>query len=272
MVGILDSDFVDDVVFLLADLDPELVIAKAGFLLDIIAEEFHKAGFDLNLAAGKTEAVVTLIGKESRRVQQCLKQHDGGPRLVSFSGQRSCGLVQQYKHLGTVRRANGSSKPACSERVRLANLRYIQLAYHVFANAVLSVALRLHLASSLVVSVFFFGVETWENCDYEVMRMLNGARMRVLRRIRGGPRYKATDNTTDSQVLEHFNLSITDVLILQKRLTCLASLASPASPPALLALLSCTHCTKWGVTWANDARWMSTRCEEKAGPFDGNPA
>ena len=91
--------------------------------------------------------------------------------------------MQEYKHLGTVRTANGSSKPACSERVRLANLRYIQLACHVFASAALSVALHLQLASSLVLSVLFFGVETWEKCDYEVMRMLNGARMRVLRRI-----------------------------------------------------------------------------------------
>ena len=54
--------------------------------------------------------------------------------LVSRSGEHKCGFTKAYKHLGTIKAGSENYVMTAKARANLASARYIQLAYHVFAN------------------------------------------------------------------------------------------------------------------------------------------
>ncbi len=154
-----EATYVDDNVFFICDETAEGTLQKARCLLSIVGQEFGKAGFQLNTDPGKTEAILSLRGPSSRRLWRQLREQ-GLPRLHGMDGNPpvlppflgsdarlrakgpgrastgrtavSCGIVDSYRHLGSIKNENGSPLQDSKARANAMFITYTQLAHRVF--------------------------------------------------------------------------------------------------------------------------------------------
>eukprot|EP00973_Karenia_brevis_P011064 1497489-Karenia_brevis.AAC.1 len=77
---------------------------------------------------------------------------------------------------------------------------YLPLVTKLFGATRVAVDTKLLFAESLVFSRLFLNVETWTAPTRFVIKVLNRAYMRVLRRMCDQCRFKATGNLTDRHV------------------------------------------------------------------------
>jgi len=254
-VPLHDLEYVDDDLFFVLDPSPYRALDKAQELLDIVVEEFTDAALKPNLKKGKTEVVAKWRGVGSRVVVRQLTAN-GPAMLISKSGAHKCNFAKSYKHLGTIRMDNDNAILDAKARSRVAFSRYMQLAYHVFANVRINAKVRLRLADSLIMSILLYGTETWTRPSNESVGVLNTLRLRVLRRIVGAPRYGKPGTIKDREVLEQLHLPSTDILLRQRRLRNLTTLVRDNMPIGLKAVMSLASATEWGKLWAEDIKWL----------------
>ena len=110
------------------------------------------------------------------------------------------------------------------------------------------------LADALSLSRLFYGLETWRRSPLPAIRVINAARLRVLRGEMGCPRFQSEGNLKDTEVLEHFGEQATDVLLLSNRILAIAKGIS-GGPAALRALLRRSG-TEYAAQTIKDLRWL----------------
>eukprot|EP00972_Heterocapsa_arctica_P002524 366916-Heterocapsa_arctica.AAC.1 len=77
-------------------------------------------------------------------------REQGLPRLCELEGIVSCGIVDSYRHLGSVKTQSGSALQDSKARSHAMLKTYAQLAHRIFANPSLDRGLRMRLASTLL--------------------------------------------------------------------------------------------------------------------------
>ena len=200
--------------------DPCQLVGDAGEVLTIVVEEFKVAGLTMNLGSGKTEFMFKLVGPGAKMAKKRIPRSGG--RIFTTDNVHSCGVVEQYKHVGTVRTPVGNPVQDASVHVSSAMSAYTPLADKVFANRKIDCTVRLRLAAALVFSRLFFGTETWRRATGAAITVIRSVYMRVLRRIAGAARFTAVGNLTDGQVLTQLGVNSADIVMRQRRLAMLA--------------------------------------------------
>ena len=134
--------------------------------------------------------------RNSKTIWRRLREQ-GPPKFCTLDGVVSIGIVDAYRHLGTVKSESGS--PLQDGRARSAAMlkAYALLAHRVFANPSLDRGLRMRLASALLFTKLYFGTETWLVEHHPAAACIHAARMRVLRRVAGKTRHQPLDNVSD---------------------------------------------------------------------------
>ena len=126
--------YVDDDVCMLDHHDPEHPLRNGSALLTAVTEEFNKAGVRINLAKGKSDAMVKLMGKGSQRAKRSLFR--GGECLLhTCDGSLHCHVVDAYKHVGTIKTSSGNPLQDARARQQQCMQAYVALAHRVFANS-----------------------------------------------------------------------------------------------------------------------------------------
>ena len=237
LATLCDIEYVDDVLFMLMHADPRQLVHNSRVILAIILDEFKCCGLECNLAAGKTEVTLSLVGKGARKAKAQLfdatvKRHF----LATPDGHRRIGVVREYKHVGTVRTASGSNIPDARAKASKCLAAYYPLAHRIFGNAGIATSTRLSLAHSLCFSRLFYGTDTWLAPHADAVRILNEARLRVLRQVANKCRFQSTGPGTDASVLEALQLLPTDLHLLVLRLRSVFKVLG-AGPQVLVALM-----------------------------------
>ena len=169
-----------------------------GHAIDMVADTLRRYGLEVKFKPGKSEVVLQLFGPSSRSLLR-----DMGPAgkraFTSPRGNAIC-AVEQYKHLGSISHATGSTIPDAKAKAHKCDNTYGSLATGVFGNTRIHPCTRLSLAASLCFSRLAFGCDTWVRRQPAAEATINHARMRVLRRIAGCPRYQG-GGPTDMDVV-----------------------------------------------------------------------
>ena len=254
---VVDSTYVDDDLIMQADRsgDALKLVANAGFTLQVVIDEFRAAGLTINLGVGKTEIMLKLTGRGAVKAAQLVAEHGG--RIYTPDGGSSCGTIDSYKHLGSMRTPTGNPILDARHRSAMALAAYAPLAHQVFGNKRIAVDTRLRLADALVFSRLFYGTGTWRKSTEGATAAIRSTYMRALRRIAGESRYGAVCNRTDVQVLGMLARNSADIVLRQKRLVAFPALLSDAGPLALRGLLRTDGpVTVQQATWASDLQWV----------------
>eukprot|EP00438_Fugacium_kawagutii_P031230 Skav211061 [mRNA] locus=scaffold314:89953:93480:- [translate_table: standard] len=127
-------------------------------------------GLLVNLKPGKTEAVVTLHGKDAPKVQQEILMEDFS-QLMLPSGER-LRLVSSYQHLGTTFVQALSIRAEVQHRIHLARGAFRQLSRKLLLCRKLPVRLRLQLFEALIVPIALYGCGTWPLLSASLYRTL----------------------------------------------------------------------------------------------------
>ena len=115
-VEVSDGSYLDDTVYFLADRRAANLPSKLRSCVNIIWRRTAQCGLQINVAQGKTEAIVDLrgVGAKATRAQIAV---DGG---ISFSaghvGNNTLLVVDVYKHVGSLSRAGGDMKAEVQRR------------------------------------------------------------------------------------------------------------------------------------------------------------
>ena len=251
---ISEVTYVDDDLGLLDADSPAELVKKTSKLISIMIAAFQRYGLRPNLKQGKTEVMMHLCGKGAKKERQKLFDPETQRHFVkSIDGVHAVGVVNSYKHLGTIRTPSGSHVKDAKARASACLKVYTQLAGQVFGNNKISISTRLSLAESLCFSVLFSGTETWVAPNEVAVAIIHSARLRILRYVAGKARYQSSGHGTDRELLRELGRIPTDLLLLKRRLMYLPS-SIVGAPRALIALRRSGD-TGTGEALGDDLEW-----------------
>jgi len=268
-----DVEFVDDAALLLSARSPSKLMKAMPKLLSNILSVFQRFSFHVNWAKGKTEAFLSLRGKNAHILMQDVISNESSISVPN-SGER-LRVVSEYKHLGTVLSEDGSDNLDAVRRVQLSLAAYCPLASKVFGSFSVKICLKLKLADSLVFSRLFYNTHLYARLSKFMMAKLNSVYMRVLRKVLGRPPRFQDRSLNDEQVRAALHMPSVSTLLRMRRLKYLASLVS-SDTHMLHSLLACrgtchdAPVMPWCALIADDLRIMAAQLHHKLGNL-GDP-
>ena len=211
----------------------------------------------LNFQKGKTEVMIKYRGKGARDAKENLRKLPASSgsqslpvELVHGSSVRNVGLVltDVYKHLGSLVSIDGLLAPEAHARVRSAMSSYAPLSAAILGSRSVSVARRMRLGWSLVISRLCYNIHVWSHVPQIAWRSVNTMYNRLWSRIYGQPRFCQTERS-DFEVRLALGVPSLDCFLRRRRLKYLSRLAG-VDLPALHALLQADDGRGNRMPWA----------------------
>ena len=182
--------YVDDLVVCLECKHASALVSAIGRVFDHVHAAFSQLGLELNMTAGKTEAIVQMQGKLAKRCRQSCWHQDGGKWLygIPVCADKFLRFVQNYRYLGVVVSQNGAQAPELRHRSRKASQAFHELRAGLIDKKNIPVHLRWRLLSAITRARLLYGAETWGtmtapetssvvNQDHRSLRWAVGARL-----------------------------------------------------------------------------------------------
>ena len=230
----IDAVFVDDECLVFLAATPKLLDAALTTLLGHLLCVFALFQLDLNFKPGKSEAMLRYRGKNASRHFAALRHEDGFYIDWPVLQGRKLHVVDRYTHLGTVLSISGSLVPDAIRKAGATTGAYGPLAARVFGSPKISLAVKIALMQSLLLSKLCFNVCIFGFCP-RLLRALNVPYMRAVRRIAGKMNYGSSD-VTDHAARLLVGVPAIDCIVMRSRLLYAQRVARRAPKP-LLALL-----------------------------------
>ena len=174
----------DDIAIPVCATKPEDLIPLLSALVVQVFHIFQDKGFKLNLARGKTAAVITFRGPKAPQLRKdYLLVPNPGVECTTHSGQKIwLHFEHVYRHLGTQYASDQTLATELFWRTGQACSAFQQLARPLLTNKHLPEYLRLWLFKALVSTRLFFGAGAWRTPTLRQMHKLRSAWIRLLRR------------------------------------------------------------------------------------------
>eukprot|EP00438_Fugacium_kawagutii_P024966 Skav202654 [mRNA] locus=scaffold1228:101431:106659:+ [translate_table: standard] len=176
----------DDVALPLVANSGPLLIDLLKEAMAFIHELFGRKGLPLNLALGKTSALVTFKGRNAPELRkEFLLTPRPGFECPLPDGAAPLWLhcVPHYKHLGSMLTADRSFDLELSCRLGAGKQAFATLARPVLANRHLPERLRVRLFNALIMTKVFFGCGSWPVLTQKQMGRLQSVVVGMLRRV-----------------------------------------------------------------------------------------
>ena len=212
------------------------IMQATGILLGLC--ESH--GLTPNLQPGKSEVLLVFQGKGARkmRVRYFGPNSDHTLLLMGEMGVKKIRVVNQYSHLGCLVHHRPDNRREARRRVGIAQQAFNQHRRLLFSNPALSMRRRTELFSTLILSKFSFGTESWILSERQTKTYVHNALMRLFRRLMPG---SYNQHLQDEDILTETGLnSPTEVL----RLARLRYIGT---------LYRCQDLVPWGLLNADEA-------------------
>ena len=156
----IDVTWMDDLAVLLEDEEASGLIEKLRKAARMTLDQCLQAILLPNLKAGKAEALLTLVGRRSRKLaQEVFRGKEPTLDLQSslWPGAR-LRLVSSYKHLGGIVQVEGGFKRELNSRIAAAWRAFRKHQKAVFASPIVDSRDKQILFGTLVESTLYFGV------------------------------------------------------------------------------------------------------------------
>ena len=225
-VPLLDCTWMDDSAFVVCHADASTLVGNLRLISGALLDSCLGRAMLPNLDRGKTEAVLSLVGRGSRKLRADLFRRD--PPVLEAPCQLWPGanvrLVSQYKHLGGLIHHTGSLLREVKCRVALAWGAFNRRRKRIFASPVVDRGDKVQLFDSLVISVLLHGAGTWTEVGTDELRHLSAAyHHMVATMLRPQYRLEEAKHLGSSQILSLARLPSVEVLLHLARLRHLQS-------------------------------------------------
>jgi hypothetical protein len=174
----------DDLIIMLCAASPRELLRQLVLSAQLMVEASTGFGFAVNFAAGKTEAVVHLVGATATEERRLLWDGvaPGQVPELDIGGGRRLRLVQHYKHLGCLLASSRSFERELTHRIAAGKVAAGSLGRHLFANRHLPDAAVGCAAAACVASRVLFGAELWPRLSPRQAQRTEAALLQPLRR------------------------------------------------------------------------------------------
>ena len=175
----------DDIAVMLHHEQPEELLYALKNVIALYMDRLAQRGLLLNMAPGKSEALVILRGKGSRALRRELYKVPT-PALdfesVTF-GSHQIALISKYKHLGFMVHGSGFLLAELRIRAGSAHTAFSKHAKTVYYNLGLRISKRTQIFKTCVLSILLWNSGTWSPMRPSEWRYFHGAFLRLLRRF-----------------------------------------------------------------------------------------
>ena len=248
-----DVSYLDDVAFALKRKSAAALLDDLSKVVACVVGTCREFGFQLNFKAGKSEAIVSLVGPQSRSLRRKVLIDQRGELPCACAGSVvQLRVVPAYTHLGGVTCANGSLMPEFANRAASANAAYASLSKPVFARSDLCLHTKLAAAGAFVDSRLLMNAAVWHRP--RSFAPLEKVRRKLSARILG---VTLADHVSDRALWATMGSLPVDVLVRLRRLKYLPALFT-AGPPELHSLIAL--CADGPQSWAGllveDFSWL----------------
>ncbi|OLQ13240.1 hypothetical protein AK812_SmicGene2774 [Symbiodinium microadriaticum] len=270
-VSPVDITWMDDLALLVHGDTPASLVENVRSIARETLEECVRATLVPNLAAGKTEGVLVLVGKGAKKIGAELFRHSE-PQLRLHSDlwpQAQLRLVSTYKHVGGIIQAGGGLAKELRARVGSAWAAFRKHKRQVFASPIVDIGDKAILFGSLIESTLYYGVGAWSIVDDKTLDKLDSTIVSMAR-LMLRPRFsmQAARHVSSLYAVATARLLPASVSVRLARLRHLRALVSNANPE-LWALLHAEQ--KWLQLVQADIEWAAIT-QQSAGrepaPFD----
>ena len=233
-VPVRPSAYMDDLIIMLSASSPRELLRQLILAAQLMVQTSTGFGFSVNFAAGKTEAVVHLVGataaEERRRLWAGVAQGQV-PELDLGNGLR-LRLVQQYKHLGCVLASSRSFERELTHRIAAGKVAAGSLGRHLFANRHLPDTAVGCAAAACVASRVLFGAELWPRLSPKQAQRTEAALLQPLRRAATCTQTRGLPcvHLSLEEVRRRYGIPALQVRLDAAKLRCAARLSRQASP------------------------------------------
>ena len=231
----LGPNWMDDLAVCISAPTSDQLVSMLGTVAGTLLDSCQAHGMTPNLAPGKTELMVALRGKGSRK----WRKHFFGPstsKTLTALGEHTSWeihVVGHYKHLGGIAHHRGDQAREAHARLAQAHQALSRHRRLLFHNTSLSFQKRRELFETLVLSAFTYGMESWHFDDRRSKEALHAGIIRLYRRFLGVP---SDAELSDDQILARSALPSPTELLRRARLRYLRTLyrCGPAAEWGLL--------------------------------------
>ena len=181
----LNVVWADDIAMMIHHDSPQDLVEVFEIAMKLTVERFAKHGLLLNFEKGKTEVLLLLRGPRSRTLKRDIFHKEEPSLSISPQGfgQIQVRLTDKYKHLGSTIHATGKIRHELRIRVGAAHSAFSQHRRAVYHNRALQFSKRRQIFQACVLSVFYWNCCTWPPLNPADLTYLNGALVRLLRRL-----------------------------------------------------------------------------------------
>ena len=175
----------DDAALLGSHEDADKIVPQLQITAEVILNELTRLGMKPNMGKGKTEAILHVHGKGSRRVRQYVHHHCKSKLKLSLTaeGEEELRLVPTYVHLGGVITHDCNIKPEIRRKLAVANATLDNYKAKVLHNPKVSLAMRVHIFKATVAMALNYNLGTWPPLTSGELRIWNGGVLRLYKRL-----------------------------------------------------------------------------------------
>ena len=242
-IPFLGPTWMDDLAVCLESDSPEQLLRKTGIATGRLLELCTEHAMSPNLKKNKTEILLSLQGRNSRKYKKMLygPKASGNLSVINEYGTFEVALTMRYRHLGGLVHHKADQRDEIRRRIGIAHGAVTQFRRSLFRNWSLPLPKRAQLLESLVLSKLMYGAETWIVTDERTEKFFHAAVIRLYRRLLP---VHADSHLTDDDILSSIQLPSPCELLRRARLRYVAT------------LLHCGAATEWGLI-EQDRQWTS---------------
>ena len=252
----IDVSWMDDLALLLSASSPGELVSAVERSASMLIAECIKALLHPNLDPGKTEALLSLVGRDSRKVRaELFRSAEPSTALSSTLWPTArLRLVPRYKHLGGILHCSGSLMPEVRTRCGQAWQSFRKHRRMIFVSPTVTHREKALLFHSLVLSSLMYGAGTWSAEDGEAVDKVQGTLVSMARQmLRPTFNFEAACHLGARKILAVARIPSAKVLLHIERLRHLGVVVRVA-PQEFWAIVH--HGTTWGPATARSLEWL----------------
>ena len=224
----------DDVVILFTSPTPADVPNTLAAIGEQVITRLRRLGLTANLGSGKTEAVVSIRGRDSRRVRRALLAADtpSVPLSDAHGPLPSLRVVPNYVHLGTLLNAELSEVPNLQRRAQLLYAAFKPIRNKLLSNPYLHFHEKRELILSRVIPCFMHGSGLWRLSTMQEQEAATGPLCSVLRRCVRPLTGKSAAHLTQAEVVAALDIPAVEELLHVNQIRALAQVLRQDMQPS----------------------------------------
>ena len=210
--------WVDDLAIAFPICEADQVFDTTARTMSITQAHFEEKGLVVNFKRGKSEAVATICGQNSREQRQSMMTHPSLP--LRQDGRFSLRLEGAYRHLGTFQECGGGLGQEITYRISSTWASFKQVR-QILSCQSMDLQVRLRLMHALLISKLLYGAGAWGCLKKQQIRRLHGCYLKLLRIVVGKIQTKKHTHSgwTDDRILNHYRQPCIRTLLAVARLS-----------------------------------------------------